>query len=628
MSELVDSYHLLDFLGQGGSGRVFRARRTQPDGFARDVAVKLLHEHASTAPHLRRFREISNTLAVIRDRAIVRFEAPSELDGYWAIVMEYVPGANCHLLLHHLGPLPPRAALEIVQEVARALDHLSQQSDLSGRPLQLVHDDIKPANLQITRSGEVRLLELGVAEAQFPTIESPIDHVEIRGTEGYIAPERFQGIHLPAGDIFALGVVLYQLVTKGSTDRQEMSALYRESSGSLRSVLDIAMRMVHDNPDVRPTAREVEGQCSTLAARLDELDLRRWAESHVPHRIGTQNEPLCGTVLTAVPGPLSTASFVAAAPPRGGFLTTLTMVNIFIITFVLTIVVGLGVAAWWLIGQRPEPLAVDAGPTTITLTSWTLRSNPDGADVFVDGTHVGKTPVLFGLAPGLRDVEMALGDVRSSTSVEVIEGRSRALSWDSAADGWTNLPARKVVKPKPTRTVARKRRRPRPEARPLPEPIASEVLEVLEPIEPGLFTIEDLSVEEGSGQAANASNAAGDVPLDSIAAAALARPAPSCTPGLLACPLRVSSNDVKSKVFVQPSYPANAQSMGLGDQSCRVTIVLDDRGVPDNVNVEVCPIVFHEEIRRAVRQSRWAPYRVDKERKAVRFTMLFRFRQR
>jgi eukaryotic-like serine/threonine-protein kinase len=211
------SYRIVELLGEGGFGKVYRARMENADGFSKDVAVKLLTERSPPEDVLARFRDESRVLGLVRDRAVVAVDPPTQLGGRWAVIMEYVPGCSCQALTRQHGTLTPKVALGIVGEVARALDHVFRQLGPTGTALELVHRDLKPANLQITPSGEVKILDFGVARANYEAREAHTTR-SIQGTFGYIAPERLQGIDTPAADIYSLGMVLYKIVTGGPTD--------------------------------------------------------------------------------------------------------------------------------------------------------------------------------------------------------------------------------------------------------------------------------------------------------------------------------------------------------------------------------------------------------------------------
>ncbi len=311
-------FRVLALVGEGGFGRVYRARLETSDGFSKDVAVKILTDESPVPGLLKRFRDEARLLGLLRDRAIVKADPPSRIGGRWSVVMEFVDGVSLGALVDTV-PVPPGVALEIIGEVARALGHAWHQEGPEGQPLHLLHRDIKPDNIQITPAGEMRILDFGIARADFQGREYQTRHA-LGGTPGYIAPERLHGIELPAGDVYSLGVVLHEAVTRV---RPRLQPAFVDDSGQARvvvprlevpdlhwadphamAVLELAARMRLEDPTLRPTPREVEDFCRQLRNTLPAPWLRDWAETHVPHRHELPPDGLVGQVLaqTTEPG--------------------------------------------------------------------------------------------------------------------------------------------------------------------------------------------------------------------------------------------------------------------------------------------------------------------------------------
>ena len=292
-------YRIMSVLGKGGFGKVYRGRLEGPEGFYKDVAIKLLNDADVPESTLQRFRDEARILGLIRDRAIVTVDPPTRLDGRWAVVMEYVDGVSCSTLLRQ-APFPPKVAAEIIQECARALDKVYRQPGHDGQPLKLLHRDLKPGNIQVTNSGEVKILDFGIARADFADREAETTH-HIGGTIGYIAPERLGGQEGPEGDIYSLGVVLHVLITG---DKPTRPGDYKprkhvvERTGDVATVLAFAKKMTDLDPSKRPTARQVEDGLNDLKGSLSGLTLRRWAEQIVPEAASMAEDGLVGSVVT------------------------------------------------------------------------------------------------------------------------------------------------------------------------------------------------------------------------------------------------------------------------------------------------------------------------------------------
>ncbi len=324
MSDVVQ-YKFLSLVGEGGFGKVYRARM-QVGEFSKDVAIKLLSDPDPPPSLLERFRDEAKILGLIRDRAIVGVEPPIQISERWAVIMEFVDGVSCGYLLGD-GRLPAGVAVEIVGEVARALHSAFHQEGPEGEPLQLLHRDIKPENIQVTPSGDVRILDFGIARANFAAREFKTRH-SLGGTPGYIAPERLNRVEVPEGDVFSLGVVLHELVTgdrpkhpptvevdtqiqHGDDDEEEVpfSGIVvdedeLEVPDDLRGdpmvmgVIRLAAWMRAYDPGTRPSSREVEEACRQFRLKLPPPFFRNWAESHVPHRMELDADDMVGRVLT------------------------------------------------------------------------------------------------------------------------------------------------------------------------------------------------------------------------------------------------------------------------------------------------------------------------------------------
>ena len=365
-------YRIVGLLGRGGYGSVYLADFDGGGGFSRRVAIKLLSVGDKEEDALSRLRDEARILGLLDDRAVVTVEPPTRLDGQPAVVMDYVEGVSARRLLKKLGPLPPTAAIEIVREVARVLDKAWTTRGPDGQALQLVHRDIKPDNLQITAHGELRLLDFGIAKAKFRGRESKTT-AHLYGTTGYMAPERFlYKKDSPAGDIFSLGVVLYELLTG------EKAAPYDDGTTEpIDPAIALALRMAALEPKGRPTAREVEDECGQLLRRLEGPSLRRWAEGAVPDLIHVRtDDPLIGKLVTEGDGPGLAPTEHGAVEPTGTHSQTLTrrrglvlltgstFVAVLLAIAVGVVLVGGGVGAWYAFtgersSDRPE-LPVEA----------------------------------------------------------------------------------------------------------------------------------------------------------------------------------------------------------------------------------------------------------------------------
>ncbi len=200
----IGRYHLLRCVGTGAHGQVFEA--IDPE-LGRHVAVKLPRAgRVLSADDVERFRAEGRVLARLRHPGLVAvFDAGLTSDGRPFVVSELIDGAALETRLERDGKFPPAEAVRLVIEAADAL--------AAAHAAGVVHRDVKPANLMTERGGDLRVADFGIA---LPEDLQELARGEVLGSPAYMAPEQFTGdAHLLDGraDIWALGVVLYELVT-------------------------------------------------------------------------------------------------------------------------------------------------------------------------------------------------------------------------------------------------------------------------------------------------------------------------------------------------------------------------------------------------------------------------------
>jgi serine/threonine protein kinase len=271
-SALLD-FEVLELLGAGGMGRVFRARQTS---LARIVALKVPHRGAALEPRARaRFLREAQAVAQLRHPGIVPIHQVGEHGGAPFLVMEYSRGRALAAILADLahGRAPragatlgrpeesyERAAAQVLVSILAAL----QAAHEAG----VVHRDVKPANVLLEPDGRVRVLDFGLARLSGE--ESLTESQELIGTAGYMAPEvvRSSAAASPLSDVYSAGVVLYQLL-----------ALRRPFEGA--TVLEILRRI--ESVELTPLAR-TDAIASPLSAIVEKAMARevgrRYASAH------------------------------------------------------------------------------------------------------------------------------------------------------------------------------------------------------------------------------------------------------------------------------------------------------------------------------------------------------------
>ncbi len=203
----IGEYVIVRPLGRGGMGSVFLAQHTK---LGRQVALKILSSHRLADPRMReRFEAEMRAVGKLSHPNIVAAHDAREVDGTLALVTEFIDGYDLEQLVARTGPLSIANACELVRQVAVALAYTSQ--------LGFVHRDVKPSNIMLSHTGEVKLLDLGLARLQYASGE-PSDITatgQAMGTADYIAPEQVtdsRSVDVRA-DIYALGCTLYKLLT-------------------------------------------------------------------------------------------------------------------------------------------------------------------------------------------------------------------------------------------------------------------------------------------------------------------------------------------------------------------------------------------------------------------------------
>lgn len=205
-------YRLLRRLGAGGMAEVFLARSFGASGFEKQIAIKtLLPELQDNAKLVRLLIEEAKLAARLQHRNLVQVHDLGVVAGVYYVRMDYVDGADLRTLLKKRHP-PLALSLLIAEEIALALEFVHSVGDDEGRPLGLVHRDISPSNILVSRFGEVKLADFGIAKA---TMLVDITQSNVRkGKYTYMSPEQVSGVPLTAAsDQFSLGITLTELVT-------------------------------------------------------------------------------------------------------------------------------------------------------------------------------------------------------------------------------------------------------------------------------------------------------------------------------------------------------------------------------------------------------------------------------
>ena len=406
-----------------GSGSIATVYKAVQEPLGRVVAVKALKSTIATtspfAAHLEREARLLGELCHPNIALLFQFE---KTDAQMYLVIEYVDGHNLSKLLARKPKLRPDVAAAIGAALARGLAHAHERG--------IVHRDVKPPNVLLSRRGEVKLVDFGIAQRErMPSLDEPLERADESaafGTPAYMSPEQILGEFVDArSDLFSLGVVLYQMLAgtrpfdpEDASDRRATAQRIRRDPPKPlrareaeipRALERVVMRLLEKLPADRYAS------ASTVADLLDEVVLS--STSAPPHQLITRSLIDAGLAKPAAP---SAALFDASTrPPQrrvGGAVVGFGLLS-------SLIVVG-GASIQWngrdgrgLSRERSAAIATGQGYLRVAATPW--------AEVAVDGVHVEVTPFArsIPLAPGTHYVTLTHPDAPPEKRVvDIAEG--------------------------------------------------------------------------------------------------------------------------------------------------------------------------------------------------------------
>ncbi len=201
----IPGYSIIGKLGAGAMATVFKAKQLSLD---RTVAIKVLpRRFSNNADFIRRFYAEGRAAAALNHPNIVQAFDVGQAGEFHYFVMEYVEGSTVHDLVAAKKRLDEQTAIEIIMQVAEALEHAHERG--------LIHRDVKPKNIMLTKSGVAKLADMGLARAVTDAEAAEAEAGKAFGTPYYISPEQIRGEKeiTPAADIYSLGATLYNMVT-------------------------------------------------------------------------------------------------------------------------------------------------------------------------------------------------------------------------------------------------------------------------------------------------------------------------------------------------------------------------------------------------------------------------------
>jgi serine/threonine protein kinase/tetratricopeptide (TPR) repeat protein len=257
---LAERYEILQLLGQGGMGAVYKARDTELERF---VALKLIRADLASNPEiLRRFKQELILAREVTHRNVIRIFDLGQAKGFKFITMEFVEGRDLRVVIREKGKLSPEETVRIISQVSRALE--------SAHAAGVVHRDLKPQNIMLDAKDRVYVMDFGIAHS----LETPgmTQTGALMGTPEYMSPEQAKGMKVdPRSDLFALGIIFYEMLTGISPYKAEtaLATLLKRTQerpqspaevdpGIPKAISDVVMKCLEIDRDHRfSSAREI-----------------------------------------------------------------------------------------------------------------------------------------------------------------------------------------------------------------------------------------------------------------------------------------------------------------------------------------------------------------------------------
>jgi len=281
--EQYGAYRVYEPLGEGGMATVHRAEQDTPAG-VRQIALKRLTPTLDKK-NVGLFQDEARLLRYLHHPNIPETYDSGRIFGTYFIAMEYIEGATVKSLLDHcsatVGPVPVAIVLNLAAQLCDALDYAHKRCDEHGRPLRIIHRDVTPSNLIIDRKGVLKLVDFGLAKAT--VAKEPSTAGIIKGKLGYVAPEYTRGTIDHRADLWAVGIIMYELLTgrrlfDGANAHDTVSRI-RELPIPRPSLGNPEVSTAVDNIVMTALERDPRQRCSSAAS------LRTQIQAHIATRV-------------------------------------------------------------------------------------------------------------------------------------------------------------------------------------------------------------------------------------------------------------------------------------------------------------------------------------------------------
>ncbi len=398
-------------------GEIYLAVLRRQGAFEKQLVIKkILPTLSQDQEFVQMFNREARIAALLNHQNIVQVYDFGTVGDEYFIAMEYVDGVDLRTALKALGPPPDKATFALLMGIARGLDYAHRLKDRSGKPLELVHRDVSPGNVLLSREGEVKLTDFGLVTSGIPDHETEVG--AMKGKYAYMSPEQTYGDPVDArSDVFSWGIVAHEVLLGErpfSGDMLETVAAIRDADYAPideervpEAISALVANCLRRHCDERPqSVQEILACLSEIGAQQGwsgaEKELAEWIRPVVRElaegqssdgleRTQVGDKPIRDEVLArTATAPRSGDDVLRRAQPEDGQGSGGSKLKILLSAGLLAAVIAGGTAVWN--GRTPNvPNNVaDPPPSDFSVT---INTEPHGSEVSLDGTVVGLAPI-------------------------------------------------------------------------------------------------------------------------------------------------------------------------------------------------------------------------------------------
>ncbi|MCB9593489.1 MAG: PEGA domain-containing protein [Sandaracinaceae bacterium] len=399
-------YTLIRQIALGGMAELFLALQRSVAGFEKLIVVKRVLPHlAKDESFIEMLLAEARIAATLNHPNIAHIYDVGKAEGRYYIAMEYVAGEDLRSLVRQMKKkevtaFPLEHALAIVLGCCSGLAYAHDKRDLDGEPMAIVHRDVSPQNILVTFTGDVKLVDFGIAKAGRGQMEDT-GSGQLKGKVPYMSPEQAQGLHLDnRSDIFSLGIMLFELCTgrrlfRGKNEMETLRKIVEDEYPRPRDLNphlsprleEIILRSLEKDrtrryQSARDMQADLEDYIRAEQLKVSSLSLGTWMQDLFREKLEAQKKMLQeGRQLAEVVAAQIEEAEREGSLPEGSLsgVRTRKASKVPWILLGLVVLAATGVAGWLL--TRPPPEAVvETGPGVMVLTS-----TPEGAAIWFDG---------------------------------------------------------------------------------------------------------------------------------------------------------------------------------------------------------------------------------------------------